>query len=395
MKGLRSAARRHLRARARRGRRRRRRDRAAAASSTSDRVQAPRRRRLTDVGDRVITPGLVDAHTHACWAGSRHAEYAVRMAGGRLPRHRRGGWRHPVHPSGRGCGERRGARRGRSPRACGGWRRWGSRPSRSRAATASSPSTSASSSTPSRAPSHERPRARRGADVPRAACAPPGADRAAFVARVARELVPQVARAKASRDSSTPTSTQNAFTVDEARAVCEGREAARPRRPPARRAVRGHRRGRAGRRAGRRLGRSRRARLAGGHRGPRASRRRGGAPAGGELHAGAVRPPRCARCAPRASRSSSRATRTPAPPRPRACRSPWRSRCARTASRPSKRCSGRRAHAAASLGLADRGVAARAGRAPTWSCGTCRTSTPSSSRGASRRTHHVVVGRRW
>jgi len=30
----------------------------------------------------VITPGLVDAHTHACWAGSRHAEYAVRMAGG-------------------------------------------------------------------------------------------------------------------------------------------------------------------------------------------------------------------------------------------------------------------------------------------------------------------------
>jgi imidazolonepropionase len=30
----------------------------------------------------VITPGLVDAHTHACWAGSRHAEYAVRMGGG-------------------------------------------------------------------------------------------------------------------------------------------------------------------------------------------------------------------------------------------------------------------------------------------------------------------------
>jgi imidazolonepropionase len=30
----------------------------------------------------VLTPGLVDAHTHSCWAGSRHAEYAVRMAGG-------------------------------------------------------------------------------------------------------------------------------------------------------------------------------------------------------------------------------------------------------------------------------------------------------------------------
>ncbi len=35
-----------------------------------------------DMGERVITPGLVDAHTHAAWAGSRHAEYAVRMAGG-------------------------------------------------------------------------------------------------------------------------------------------------------------------------------------------------------------------------------------------------------------------------------------------------------------------------
>jgi imidazolonepropionase len=29
----------------------------------------------------VVTPGLVDAHTHAAWAGSRHHEYALRMAG--------------------------------------------------------------------------------------------------------------------------------------------------------------------------------------------------------------------------------------------------------------------------------------------------------------------------
>jgi imidazolonepropionase len=32
--------------------------------------------------DAVITPGLIDAHTHAPWAGSRDGEYAVRMAGG-------------------------------------------------------------------------------------------------------------------------------------------------------------------------------------------------------------------------------------------------------------------------------------------------------------------------
>jgi imidazolonepropionase len=36
---------------------------------------------LVDHGDRVITPGLVDAHTHAAWVGSRHDEYAMRMAG--------------------------------------------------------------------------------------------------------------------------------------------------------------------------------------------------------------------------------------------------------------------------------------------------------------------------
>ncbi len=30
----------------------------------------------------LLTPALVDAHTHAAWAGSRHAEYEVRMRGG-------------------------------------------------------------------------------------------------------------------------------------------------------------------------------------------------------------------------------------------------------------------------------------------------------------------------
>lgn len=36
---------------------------------------------IVDHGDRVVTPGLVDAHTHAAWVGSRHDEYALRMAG--------------------------------------------------------------------------------------------------------------------------------------------------------------------------------------------------------------------------------------------------------------------------------------------------------------------------
>jgi imidazolonepropionase len=36
---------------------------------------------IVDYGDRVVTPGLVDAHTHSAWAGSRHREYALRMEG--------------------------------------------------------------------------------------------------------------------------------------------------------------------------------------------------------------------------------------------------------------------------------------------------------------------------
>jgi imidazolonepropionase len=47
-----------------------------------DPAGAPQEAEFADFGDRVITPGLVDAHTHACWVGSRHDEYAVRMAGG-------------------------------------------------------------------------------------------------------------------------------------------------------------------------------------------------------------------------------------------------------------------------------------------------------------------------
>jgi imidazolonepropionase len=54
----------------------------AVIAYVGPRSAAPAGVPLTDTADAVITPGLVDAHTHACWVGSRHAEYAVRMAGG-------------------------------------------------------------------------------------------------------------------------------------------------------------------------------------------------------------------------------------------------------------------------------------------------------------------------
>jgi imidazolonepropionase len=32
-------------------------------------------------GDWVVLPGLTDAHTHICWAGSRARDYALRLQG--------------------------------------------------------------------------------------------------------------------------------------------------------------------------------------------------------------------------------------------------------------------------------------------------------------------------
>ena len=42
---------------------------------------AGRRARKMDLGGRVVTPGLVDAHTHLVFAASRAAEYEQRIAG--------------------------------------------------------------------------------------------------------------------------------------------------------------------------------------------------------------------------------------------------------------------------------------------------------------------------
>ena len=45
------------------------------------RAGAPAGLPIEELGRCVVTPGLVDAHTHACWVGSRHAEYDDRMRG--------------------------------------------------------------------------------------------------------------------------------------------------------------------------------------------------------------------------------------------------------------------------------------------------------------------------
>src|SRR5258708_21396523 len=36
---------------------------------------------ILDASDRLVTPGLVDPHTHLVWAGDRAEEYEMRLAG--------------------------------------------------------------------------------------------------------------------------------------------------------------------------------------------------------------------------------------------------------------------------------------------------------------------------
>ena len=46
-----------------------------------DDADRPKDGRQVDAGGRLVTPGLVDCHTHAIFAGDRAAEFAMRAAG--------------------------------------------------------------------------------------------------------------------------------------------------------------------------------------------------------------------------------------------------------------------------------------------------------------------------
>jgi imidazolonepropionase len=184
---------------------------------------APAGAALVDVGDRVVTPGLVDAHTHACWMGSRHAEYAVRMAGGDY---------RDIAKAGGGILSTHRAVAAASEDAL-----TEALVARLRRMAALGVTTVEVKSGYGLEPEHERKQLRA---IARAAASPgvptvvptflalhalpPGADRAAYVARVARELVPEVAREGLARFVDAYVDA-NAFTVDEARVVGESARA--------------------------------------------------------------------------------------------------------------------------------------------------------------------------
>jgi imidazolonepropionase len=196
---------------------------------------------LLDVGDRVITPGLVDAHTHACWVGSRHAEYAARMAGG--------DYRDVADGGGGILATHRAVAAASEDTLVAVLR------ARLRRMASLGVTTVEVKSGYGLEPAHERKQLRAiaraaagGAGGGRAGggvatsdaeeptmpsvvatflalhALPPGADRAAYVARVAGELVPEVARDGLAKFVDAYVDA-NAFTVEEARAVASAARA--------------------------------------------------------------------------------------------------------------------------------------------------------------------------
>jgi imidazolonepropionase len=189
------------------------------------RDRAPAGVPIEELGDCVITPGLVDAHTHACWAGSRHAEYAARMAGGDYRAiARAGGGIESTH---------------RAVAAANEDALFAALVERLRRMASLGVTTVEVKSGYGLESVHETKqlaaiaRAAAQSDVPAVIptllalhALPPGErDRAAFAARVARELVPEVGRQRLARFVDAYVDA-DAFSPDEARVVCDAARAA-------------------------------------------------------------------------------------------------------------------------------------------------------------------------
>ena len=183
-------------------------------------IDAPKGADRIGCEDFVVTPGLVDAHTHACWVGSRHGEYAVRMAGGdyRAIAQAGGGilssHRAIVAASEAELVAALSARLTRMARmgvttveVKSGY---GLLPEQEkkqlRAIAAAAKSPTAPHVVATFLALHALPESAR-------------VDRAGFVAHVARQLVPEVARERLARFVDAYVD-ENAFTIEEARAVC-------------------------------------------------------------------------------------------------------------------------------------------------------------------------------
>jgi imidazolonepropionase len=180
---------------------------------------------VEELGDCVITPGLVDAHTHAAWAGSRHAEYVARMAGDDYRAiARAGGGILSTHRAVAGTSEEdlaeALARRLQRMAALG-------------VTTVEVKSGYGLESVHERKQLAAIARAAARTDVPAVVptllalhALPPGqADRAAFAARVARELVPSVGRDRLARFVDAYVDA-DAFTPEQARVVGDAARAA-------------------------------------------------------------------------------------------------------------------------------------------------------------------------
>ena len=182
-----------------------------------ERAGAPAGARLVEMGERVVTPGLIDAHTHACWVGSRHAEYATRMAGGEYGAIAQGG--------GGILSTHRAVVAATEDELVDALR------ARLRRMASLGVTTVEVKSGYGLHPAHERKQL---AAIARAAAEPgvptvvptflalhalpPSVERRAYVAHVARELVPEIARERLARFVDAYVDA-DAFTVEEARTV--------------------------------------------------------------------------------------------------------------------------------------------------------------------------------